>query len=150
MIGRAAAAVLCGAFVACGGGASPESLQPGTACSHCRMTIVDAKLASQIVAAGEEPRFFDDLGCLAAYLSGHPAGSGARIYVADHRSGQWVEASAALFGRDEALPTPMNSHLFAHASAESRAADTSVRGERTLTSSEVLGPQAVSGGDHGR
>jgi hypothetical protein len=114
------------------------------------MTVVDVKLASQVVADGEEPHFFDDLGCLAAYLSAHAAPVGARIYVADHRSGEWVEASAAVFGRDGALATPMNSHLFAHASAASRASDTSVHGERTLTASEVLGPHAVPGGDHGR
>ncbi len=37
------------------------------------MAVSSARFASQIVAPGEEPRFFDDLGCLAAYLREHPA-----------------------------------------------------------------------------
>jgi len=51
-------------LVACTSGElRPADLQPGTACAYCRMTLVDPKLASQIVAPGEEPRVFDDLGC---------------------------------------------------------------------------------------
>lgn len=150
MTWRAAAALLGCALAACGGGPAAESLQPGTACSHCRMTVADARLASQLTAEGEEPRFFDDLGCLAAYLSAHAAPRGSHIYVADHRSGEWVDAAVAVFGRDDALATPMNSHLFAHASASSRGSDTSVHAVQTLTAADVLGPHAVPGGDHAR
>jgi len=43
---------------------------PGTldtrndACAHCRMAVSDPRFAAQLAAPGEEPRFFDDLGCL--------------------------------------------------------------------------------------
>ncbi|HYT67263.1 MAG TPA: nitrous oxide reductase accessory protein NosL [Vicinamibacterales bacterium] len=140
---RAAALLLCLAAAGCSGGAgSPLAVEPGTPCSQCRMTVLEPKLASQLLAPGEEPRFFDDLGCLAAYLSAHPAEAGATKYVADHATGQWIEASRAVYGRHEALATPMNSHLFAHATAAARAADAGVKGARALTFAEVFGVTA--------
>jgi copper chaperone NosL len=143
-------AVCAGAAIACAGGASPAPLQPGTPCSQCRMTVLDARLAAQLVAPGEEPRFFDDVGCLVAYLSSHPANGASRAYVTDHQAGEWIEASRAVYGRDEALATPMSSHLFAHASSASRSSDTSVHAGRILTADEVFGAVGVPGGGHGR
>lgn len=109
------------------------------------MTVLDPKLASQLLAFGEEPRFFDDLGCLAAYLSTHPAEEGATTYVADHATGEWVEASRAVYGRDEALATPMNSHLFAYATEAARAGDPGVKGQ-VVTYAEVFGSHGAAGG----
>ena len=40
------------------------------ACAHCRMVIVSQATAAQIAAPGEEPRFFDEIGCLRDYLAG--------------------------------------------------------------------------------
>jgi copper chaperone NosL len=99
------------------------------ACAGCRMAVSSGRFASQIVAPGEEPRFFDDLGCLAAYL-----GTRSRLppkavaYVADHRSGEWVPHASAVFTRVPGLETPMGSHVVAHASAASRDADPAVQG----------------------
>lgn len=94
------------------------------ACAECRMAVSSPRFASQLVAPGEEPRFFDDLGCLAAYLRDHASlPSGAVAYVADHRSGEWVPPSAAVFTSVPGLETPMGSHVVAHASASSRDAD---------------------------
>jgi copper chaperone NosL len=146
---RAAATILVLLIAGCASGPpAPVALQPGTPCTHCRMTVLDAKLAAQLVGAGEEPRFFDDIGCLAAYLGGHPS-DGATAYVADHASGQWIEASHAVYGRDPALATPMNSHLFAHASAQARAADTTVTSDRPLTYAEAIA-HANAEGSRGR
>jgi copper chaperone NosL len=143
--------VVFGGLTACGGGvAGPVALQPGTPCGHCRMTVVDPKLASQLVGAGEEPRFFDDLGCLAAYLAAHPADPESRVYVADHASGEWLDARRALYGRDVALATPMNSHLFAHASTTARSADMTVHDTGILTPAVVFAPAALPGGTHDR
>jgi copper chaperone NosL len=94
------------------------------ACSECRMTVSNPRFASQLVAPGEEPRFFDDLGCLAAYLRDHERmPPGAVAYVADHQSREWVPPSAAVFTLVPGLETPMGSHVVAHASASSRDAD---------------------------
>lgn len=142
---------LCCAAGACRRGPpAAAALQPGTPCSHCRMTVLDQKLASQIVAPGEEPRFFDDLGCLTAYLAAHPAEPGARAFVADHASGAWIDAAQAVYSRDEAIATPMNSHLVAHAGEAARAADAAVREARRLTPADVFGPRGVPGGDRVR
>ncbi len=133
--------LLTGACAA-GGPVPPASLDAGAeACAWCRMAVSDRSLAAQLTAPGEEPRFFDDIGCLAAYLRQHP---GRRpdesAYVVDHRTRQWIPARAAVYTRVAALETPMNSHLIAHADAGSRAADPRAAAGTVLTADEVFGP----------
>jgi copper chaperone NosL len=111
------------------------------ACASCRMAVSDARFASQLVAHGEEPRFFDDLGCLRDYLRKSPRlPRGSVAFVADHRTGQWVRASAAVLTRKESLETPMGSHLVAHASASSRDADPVAAGGTPVSPAELFGP----------
>lgn len=143
--------LLCAAASACQPGVpTPASLQPGTACSTCRMTVIEPKLASQLVAPGEEPRFFDDLGCLTGYLAAHPSGPDGRAFVADHTTGAWIDAARAVYSRAGTIPTPMNSHLVAHENARVRDADGSVRGGVPLSAAEVFGSSGVPGGDRDR
>ena len=82
MTGRLLAAA---ATVACGGGApEPAALDTrNEPCASCRMAVSRAVFASQLVAPGELPRFFDDLGCLADYLKAGRAPAGATAFVAD-------------------------------------------------------------------
>ena len=87
------------------------------------MIVSDRHFASQIVAPYEEPRFFDDMGCLTHYLDRHPLLAAAVVYVADRSTLDWISAEAALFSRAGSLTAPMGSHLIAHASAASRQAD---------------------------
>jgi copper chaperone NosL len=116
------------------------------ACAECRMAVSSARFASQIVAPGEEPRFFDDLGCLAAYLREHPVlPDGAVAYVADHRTSQWLPAADAVFTKVPALETPMGSHVVAHASPASRDADEAARGGAPVDAAEFFG-QRLPGG----
>ena len=127
----AATLVLVAVAASCGTGATgPVALDTSRdTCSSCRMIVSNARFASQLVVPYEEPRFFDDLGCLARYLastSSLPAG--ARVYVADHRTGAWVAAEHALYARVETLSAPMGSHIVAHESVESRVADASAGG----------------------
>jgi copper chaperone NosL len=91
--------------------------------------VSNRRFASQIVAPSEEPRFFDDLGCLANYLRDHPSlPNGAIAFVSDHRSGDWVPAWSAVYTRVQTLATPMDSHVVAHVTAASRDADADARG----------------------
>jgi copper chaperone NosL len=120
--------------------------QPGTldtrneACAHCRMAVSDARFAAQLAAPGEEPRFFDDLGCLRDYLKAQPRlPRGTVAFVADHRTREWVRAARALYTRREALQTPMSSHLVAHADQASRDADPGAAGA-TVGVAEIFGP----------
>ena len=132
MIGRLpAVAVSFAVLVACAGkAAQPVSIDTrNDACAWCRMAISDTRFAAQLVAPGEEPRFFDDIGCLADYLrSSHALPPGATAYVADHRTRAWVSAATATFVRCRGLATPMASGLAAFADAASRDGDLGVRG----------------------
>lgn len=113
-------------FVACGTGApQPAALDTrNDVCGTCRMTVSMQKFAAQVVAPGELPVFFDDIGCLARYLKEHPdLPRGAVSFVADHRTGAWTPAAGAVFTRATGFETPMGSHLLAHASVASRDAD---------------------------
>jgi copper chaperone NosL len=72
-------------------------------CATCRMAVSDARFAAQLVAPGEEPRFFDDLGCLRDWLTGGGAAklaAGTIAYVADHRT---VDLRAVVSTADQAL-----------------------------------------------
>lgn len=123
------------ALLACSRG--PQGPAPldtrNEACAQCRMAVSSQRFAAQIVAPGEEPRFFDDLICFATYRKAHPQlPRGALAYVADHRTGEWVPADRAVFSR-AAIDTPMGSHLIAHASAASRDQDPAARGAVSAT-----------------
>ena len=108
-------------------------------CAWCRMAVSTAVFASQLVAPGELPRFFDDLGCLAGYLKAGRAPSGATAFVADHRTRAWVRADRGVYTRVEGLETPMGSHLIAHADAASRDQDPDARGGTPVPAAELFG-----------
>jgi copper chaperone NosL len=111
------------------GGVRPAAIDTrNDTCTYCRMTVSDPRLAAQIAGPGEEPRFFDDIGCLSNYLRTHPLSSGELIYVADHRTGVWVEAKHAVLSRLPAASTPMASGLIAHESRSSRDQDPGAQG----------------------
>jgi copper chaperone NosL len=112
-------------------------------CAHCRMIVVDRRLAAEIVAAGEEPKVFDDIGCLRDYLTDHTLVPGARIFVADHRTGDWVPAIEAIYTKATELATPMNSGIIAHRDVASRDADARAHGERVDVSA-ILGSAAAA------
>jgi len=108
--------------------------------------VSDPRTAAQLVIAGEEPLFFDDLGCLARHLREHPPRRGAVAYVADHRTGSWIPASEAVYVLQPAASTPMGSHVLAHRDAASRDADPVSRGGQPLSFGAVFGeslPQAA-------
>jgi copper chaperone NosL len=114
------------------------------------MTVLDQRLAAQIVAPGDDPLFFDDIGCLAEYVKNHSTSADARAYVADHSSGAWIAATDAIYSRSESMPTPMGSHIMAHAGEAARRADTDASTARRMSSEEVFGPAGVPGGRRAR
>jgi copper chaperone NosL len=133
-------AIACLMTVSCASGRTPAGINRGQdACAQCRMVIVSQATAAQIVSPGEEPRFFDEIRCLTDYLSQASASlpDDTAIYVADHRSGEWVEAGHAVFTRT-AITTPMASGVIAHADAASRDADPAARGGAPIAASEIL------------
>jgi copper chaperone NosL len=130
------------ALVVLGGCGSPTGAVPiekGTPCAFCRMTISDPNLAAEVVAAGEEARLYDDIGCLANDLRQHPAPAGARAFVADFTTGALVPAAEATYTRVESVATPMSSHLVAHATTAARDADSRIRGGTPISAADVFG-----------
>jgi copper chaperone NosL len=136
-------------LIGCSQGPTPPApLASDTeSCRHCRMLVSQVGVAAQLVAPGEEPLFFDDIGCLRDFLrDAKELPRGTIAYVADHRSQDWVAAAAAIYSRVDGLETPMGSHLIAHADRSSLAADRAARGAATLTPKEVFGPAGPPAG----
>ena len=141
-----AAATTLALAVACGGGApEPAALDTrNEQCASCRMAVSSAVFASQLVAPGELPRFFDDLGCLADYLKAGKAPKGATAFVVDHRTKAWVRADRAVYTRVPGLETPMGSHVIAHADAASRDADPDAKTGQPVSAAELFGAGSAS------
>ncbi len=139
-----AALVLAAALAASGCQRGPPAPAPldtrNESCARCRMMVSDARFAAQLVAPGEEPRFFDDVGCLRDRLREGAVPRGSVASVADHRPRAWVRAAAAVYTRVPGLATPMDSHLVAHADAASRAADPDAAGGAPVSLAEIFGP----------
>ncbi|HEY3348936.1 MAG TPA: nitrous oxide reductase accessory protein NosL [Thermoanaerobaculia bacterium] len=147
---RAGAAVLLlAALAGCSRGpAAPVAVDTkNDRCGWCRMAVSDARFAAQLVAPREEPRMFDDVGCLATFLkSGGAPAKGQIAFVADHRTKAWVRAAAAVYTRKPGLETPMGSGLLAHADAASRDADAEAAGGTPVPARDVFGPNGVPDG----
>jgi copper chaperone NosL len=115
-------------------------------CAYCRMTVSEPRFASQIVAPGEDALFFDDHGCLRDFLRAGRAPGGGAVFVADHRTLQWVEAARAVYTRVPGLHTPMGSGLIAHADDASRHADPVATRGTPLSAADVFGATLPAGG----
>ena len=108
-------------------------------CAHCRMVISSRATAAQIVSPGEEPRLFDDIGCLRSDIAGTPPPAGSLIVVADHVTGDWLVLEDAVLTEVPQLQTPMGSGLIAHRSTLDRDGDPAARGGRPVAASALLG-----------
>lgn len=134
---------------ACARQAVPADLDTAnTACRHCRMQVSDVHFAAQIAAPGAEPVFFDDIGCLRDYVkqADVPLPAGAVAFVADHRTGAWVRATAAVFTKPAHLATPMEGGIIAHASDDSRRQDRDAVGGAPVTALEIFGASGPPNG----
>jgi len=83
-------------------------------CSRCGMLVSDGRTAAQALAAGEEPRFYDDIGCAAADTTLPAAGA---IYVSSG-AGKWLSADRAYYARAADSRTPMGYGVIAFASPD--------------------------------
>jgi copper chaperone NosL len=108
-------------------------------CAHCRMIVSDHRFASQVVSRRDEPRFFDDLGCLSNFIEsagGLPDGS--VVYVADHRTNRWVSLDTAVLTHVDSITAPMGSHVVAHESIASRDADPAAASGKPVDHREIV------------
>jgi copper chaperone NosL len=107
-------------------------------CAHCRMVISTRNTAAQLLAPGEEPRLFDDLGCLRSSLAGVPPTEGTAIFVADHLTGEWMRLEDAVLTEVPGLQTPMGSGLVAHRTSADRDRDPAASGGRPFDGSALV------------
>jgi copper chaperone NosL len=145
--GRPAVLALLLAAACRGGDATPSPIQLGTPCAFCRMSIADVHLAGEVAAPGEEPRQYDDIGCLADDLKKRPLARGARAFVADYQSGALVPAAHAAYTRLDTIETPMMSHVVAHADEAARDRDPRVRAGMRQTARDIFGAGGPGGSD---
>jgi copper chaperone NosL len=133
-----AAAVPLAAGCAGSGVPGPVGIDLGRdACRHCRMAIVSKATAAEIVAPGEEPLLFDDIGCLRDFAAAMPPPPDAVVFVTDHRSGEWIDARHAVFTRTS-LQTPMGSGIVAHADTASRDQEPAARSGSVVSAGSIL------------
>lgn len=113
---RAAAVALlsvaCGARVA----GPPEIVVDRTACSHCGMLVSEPVYAAAYQADGQDPRIFDDIGCLLAAARGE-TGSPITFWFQDANRGGWLDRDEAIFVASPHLRTPMGGGVLAYADA---------------------------------
>ncbi len=125
--------VLCLVAAACGPGGEdgPPAIRYGeSACSECRMIVLEERFAASGRTSAGEPLAFDDVGCLARFAA--HAAPGERYWVHDHRGEVWTLASEAVFVRSPDLATPMGSGIVAFSSPEAARAFAHETGGRTL------------------
>jgi len=91
------------ADAACGTGSEPvDPVWGKQACDSCRMLVSDPAYAAQLVDQRGARHFFDDVGCLTAYLAEHSANPPRALWV---RSGErWVDAKSARYVSGAATP----------------------------------------------
>ena len=101
---------------ACGAKAMgpPEIVMDRTACSHCGMFVSEPVYAAAFRTHNEEPRAFDDIGCMLQALRTEAA-SPTNVWVQDAAGGGWLDADDAIFVASPQLRTPMGGGLLAYA-----------------------------------
>jgi copper chaperone NosL len=125
------------------GPAQPVSIDTrNDSCAYCRMVVSDPRVAAQIVAPGEEAKVFDDIGCLRDYVAKRELARDAAVFVADHRTGEWVPARYAVYTVSTGRRTPMSSGIVAHGSRASRDGDPAAAGGVDVPVRAILGEGA--------
>lgn len=96
---------LCGLSVSCRTDSKPvDPIWGKQDCAQCSMLVSDPKYAGQLVTPDGERKFFDDVGCLVAYIAEHKLAS-ARSWVRSER-GEWVDAQSTRY--DTGAKSPMD------------------------------------------
>ena len=82
-------------------------------CSHCRMAVSQRRFAGEVVTPGAPADYFDDIGCLAQWVSEKQLPDRTGVFVVDYESGDWLRAPAVHYVRSARFPSPMGFGLVA-------------------------------------
>lgn len=84
-------------------------------CENCKMSITDAKYATQLVTEKGRNYKFDDISCMQSYATSNPDKSkNATTYVADFPSGEFFDSSTATFINGGTIKSPMGGNTQAY------------------------------------
>jgi hypothetical protein len=75
---------------------TPATINVGDQCFRCRRTIIETRLAAEIVDPNGLAYKFRSSGCLAKYLADHPEDNGT-IFVTDFATGRMMQTADATF-----------------------------------------------------
>jgi hypothetical protein len=73
------------------------------ACSSCGMIVGDRHTAAEVLTKSDERIFFDDPGCMLAWLSSHP-NQEKHAWVKDAQGTSWLDAHTAKWNSGAATP----------------------------------------------
>ncbi|MBI4953148.1 MAG: hypothetical protein HY908_14030 [Myxococcales bacterium] len=114
------------AWLACAGGDKPvDPVWGKQPCAACAMLVSEPRHAGQLVTESGDRFYFDDPGCLAAYLaertaSAEPAARVGAAWVRDE-AGSWIDARSARYRTG--ARTPMDYGFEAQADGTASFAD---------------------------
>ena len=107
--------LICGTLVSCS--RAPEPISYGKdACSHCKMTIMDNKFATEIVTAKGKIFKFDAIECMTDFINDNPeVNTPEALFLAVNIAspGTLIDARNAFFLKDKAFRSPMGGNLAA-------------------------------------
>lgn len=84
-------------------------------CDNCKMTITEAKYATQLITEKGRLYKFDDINCMTDYEgSNAETTANAKTYVADFPTGKFIEASTATFIKGGDIKSPMGGNTQAY------------------------------------
>ena len=114
-------------LAACSETGPQESRVGKDQCDNCKMTISDAKYATQLITEKGRLYKFDDISCLNDYeVSNTETTANAKMYVADFPSGKFIEKGTATLIKGGDIKSPMGGNTQAYqdkAMAEKAATD---------------------------
>lgn len=101
---RALAAAALLSFVACKASDAPEEPAWGKQpCGHCAMLVEDRRSAAEVIAASGERKFFDDVGCMVAWIDESKT-QPRKSWVRSPSGDGWIDAKSARYVKVDHTP----------------------------------------------
>ena len=108
------AATIFSTIIACSKSGPQEIAVGKDQCENCKMTISDAKYATQILTEKGRVYKFDDIKCMQSYVTSNKDAATAKTYVVDFPSGQFFDSSTATFISGGSIKSPMGGNIQAY------------------------------------
>ena len=108
-----------------------------TACSHCGMFVSEPVYAAAYQVHGQEPRVFDDVGCMLDAVRRERVAP-IDIWVQDAAGAGWLNADEATFVASAEIRTPMNGGVLAYNDAATAEKAAMVHRGRVMRSLQEL------------